>query len=98
VTVAVVGGDSRTERMNWPSGYSVRCFQSNRFGGEGELQRLKGQMASGKIGAVVILTRWMGHAAFRTIRDKANCKVITWDRGIGELVKALPALVGYQKV
>jgi hypothetical protein len=71
----------------------MRFFQSSVNGGWGEIKKVKNLMAAGKVDVVVVLTRWIGHAEYGVIRKNANCKVVTWPRGAGELVRTLEAVV-----
>jgi hypothetical protein len=87
--VAVVGGDERVERTPWPRSHEVTCYQSSKFGGDGQLTRLKNALAANKYDIVVLLTRWIGHSMTACVRNEAKCKVVFWPTGYGALAKAL---------
>ncbi len=65
--VAVLGGDGRQEGRSEASERAV-YFMARRYGGNGELRRLEASLRSGAIGRLVILARWNGHAATRSMR------------------------------
>jgi hypothetical protein len=91
--IAVAGGDSRSESYPWGKDIEVVCYQGDKYGGNGEVKKLANALAADKFDVVITLTRWMGHAMYDVIKQNARCRVITWDRGIGELVRQLPELL-----
>ena len=88
--IAIVGGDDRASRASWPKGYDLRFFAGARSGGTREMQRLADACQSGKINFVVWLSRWNAHSAIQMIKGLAP--LVIWERGIGELAKALPEI------
>lgn len=67
VAVAVFGGDRRRARR-WLETPGVQHFCSPRFGGNGDLERLKAAIKGGRIGLLVILSAAIGHAACDSVR------------------------------
>lgn len=85
--IAIVGGDDRTKRINWSQpDLDVRCF--NWF----EIDAMIRSYKAGKLDRVVVLTRWLGHAAFAKIRA-AIPGLIVWSRGMTGLARELPKLL-----
>lgn len=92
--IAIVGGDSRAEaQYRWGRDHSFTFYQAEKYGGNGEAKKLAAALAAGKFDVVVTLTRWMGHSMYGAVKNNARCRVVTWDRGIGDLTKYLPELV-----
>jgi len=94
--IAIYGGDSRTERLVWPTGYDIRFFKSARDGGSGESLRLINSLRAGKIDTLILLTRFMGHSDFDMLKRSGRTyakSVITWTKGAGELSRQIAELV-----
>lgn len=94
--IAVYGGDSRIERLDWPKEYNLRFYRSAHDGGRGERQRMIASIKQRKIDVVIMLAKWMGHSDFEDIRrvGRTYCdKVITWTNGVSELCRQLRELV-----
>ncbi len=99
--VAIVGGDERTSRLQWPKGLDIRFYKGETWGGNGSLKGLQAGLANGKFDAVVVLTRWIGHSMSVPTCNAAlaaGCKLIRWDRGTGELARQLVELLKERKV
>ena len=94
--VAIVGGDAQNERKKWPKSLDLVFYQDQRYGGDGPLRALKTALSNRSLDVVVILTRWIGHPMFHVIRDHAQCRVISWPGGPGQLVREIEKLVQEQ--
>ncbi len=90
--IAVVGGDERAGRRDWPPGFEMSFFRAQKWGA-GDLKRLANSLNNGKVDVVITLVRWSAHSSSEVVKKHAKCRVITWDRGIGELIRQLPDLV-----
>lgn len=70
--IAILGGDGRLSakiRKLLPPGACVRRFQSTRCGGVGEARALMRALRAGGVSLVLILARWNGHAATRSVQS-----------------------------
>jgi hypothetical protein len=94
-TVAVIGGDVRPHEQ-YPAEVVVRRFRSAKYGGNGSIRSAIGAIRSGSIDAVVLLTRWMGHSSFRSIREtcqRAGVPCIIVAGGVGTAARVVASLV-----
>ena len=66
--VAIVGGDER-EGPRYPDGVEVLRYGSSHCKGNGGLKRVLAAIAAGRLAAVVVLVRWLGHPAADRVRD-----------------------------
>mgnify|MGYP003375270772 CR=1 FL=1 len=65
--IAVFGGDGRPHPYAESQG-DVRYFQSPGNGGNGGVKQLEASLRAGGIDLVLVLTRWNGHSATKSIR------------------------------
>ena len=66
-------------QCRWELHGAPTFFRSLRYGGNGELRRLLAAVRAGSVHLVVILARWNGHAATRTVQQacrRARIRVI----------------------
>jgi hypothetical protein len=92
--IAIVGGDERVPHHRWPQGLDLRFYQGEKYGGNGQLKGLCQALTNGKFDAVVIMTRWIGHSMDGAVRRATTgTPIVLWDRGQGELAKALEGLL-----
>lgn len=84
--VAVFGGDDRVKRAQWPEHIDVVAYTAE------EVSRLADSISSGRVGTVVVLTKWLGHAAWARLKG-SGAQLVPWPRGIPELSRQLPALL-----
>lgn len=87
--IAVVGGDERVTRQEWPASVTVQAYTAQGL----DTRRVIDAAASGRLDKIVILTRWISHTQFETLR-KCRVPVIAWPHGIPRLAAELPQLVG----
>lgn len=71
--VAILGGDAHTRVPRVP-GWEVRRYYADRPGGNGELKRLLHALRGGRVERLVILTRWVGHAAAQRAARAARAR------------------------
>lgn len=62
--IAVYGGDGRDAAK---FGEQAVAYKSPKYGGNRDQKRLMAALKSGTICLVIILTRWNGHSATRTV-------------------------------
>lgn len=92
--VAIVGGDERASRQQWPEGYDVRTYCSSRYAA-GDISRFSDACKAGGIDFAVVLTKFLGHADERTVRA-TGIPFARWSRGISELAAHLDEVVGIE--
>jgi len=82
--IAIVGGDNRILRQNWPPTLDVRPYIGD------DHHRVLDAAQTGKVDAIVILIRFIGHPGYEMLkRQSMNIPVYFWRRGLTELAKAL---------
>lgn len=97
--VAIFGGDSRVHALegswvneDFPEEIDVTTFVSN----EGSTARLVAALRAGGCTHVIMLTRWMGHSNYKTIKQAAesnNVKILHWQHGLGKLEDELVNII-----
>lgn len=100
--VAVFGGDNRVHTLEGvyqspePGAWGdidVTGYPSS----EADARRLAASLRQGSFTHVVLLTRWMGHANYRTVKEAAESHpdvcVIHWPSGLGTLEDSIVGLV-----
>lgn len=93
--VAVFGGDDRvTTSFQWPTTHDVRHY-ADAGRGKSTKQRLEQSIRSGGIEHVILLDRWRGHTSDTIVKTCKDYGIpyTPWDKGIGELIKALPKIL-----
>jgi hypothetical protein len=93
VRLGIVGGDLRALAVDWPDWCDVTHFASN-HGNRGILNRLESTLKSGKLDALIYLTRWNSTDTLQAVKKHATCPVRYWDRALNELKKAMEETVG----
>lgn len=86
-TIAVLGGDDRAGRYSWPEGFDVRHYPGD------EHARLVAALRAGRIASVVVVTKFISHAAEQEVRRAAIASGMTllrWAQGFNELTKRIP--------
>lgn len=84
--VAVIGGDDRIHRQAWPPGYVVSTYTASEPG------KLIVAWRAGAVDKVVVLTRWIGHSIYATLRRTIPA-IVPWTRGIPQLAAELPRIL-----
>lgn len=93
VRIGIVGGDLRALTMEWPDWCDMTHFASN-HGSRAILNRLESTLKSGKLDALIYLTRWNGTSTLQVVKKHAACPVRYWDRSLNELKEVMEKTVG----
>lgn len=83
--IAVIGGDKRSERLTWPSGYDVRFYDAD------SVHRLIDAHHADPFGVVVLMSRFNAHVTQKSLR-RAGVKLHLWSQGFGKLAESSPRL------
>lgn len=87
--VAVIGGDARIDKVDWPPDLDVTTYTS----AQPNVNRLLESVRAGKIDRIVALVRWMPHTTWHSLRG-GPAPVTAWPYGIPRLAKELHSLLG----
>jgi hypothetical protein len=69
--ILIVGGRGRPSSA-FPDGPDIQHFGSRRYAGSGDVARAVDCVRSGAVDVVIVLTNWLGHSEYRSL--KARCK------------------------
>lgn len=90
--IAVIGGDGRVERAAWPDDIDVTTYT----GMPENANRIIESFNAGKLDRCVVLTRWMSHSIWDTLR-KGPIPVSAWPYGIPRLAKEMHEFLGLER-
>lgn len=99
IRVALVGGDERAG-FAYPDGVEVRRYGSSGSCGNGGLKRVLQALSAGRIDAVLIIVRWLGHSESRSVRAACQragilCRIVSG--GESSVVRAVRDLLNSRK-
>lgn len=93
VRLGIVGGDLRALGISWPKWCAAQHFVTS-HNSRSTNRTLEAALRSGKLDALIILTRWSGNDVRAMVRKVATCPVRYWDRGLDALKDQLETVVG----
>lgn len=91
--VAVYGGDDRVSRLTWPDHLNVKHYS---YKSPTEQRKLQESISAGKVKHLILLTGYMGHSAFDTLKN-SGVNIIKFPRSpmqlsreIGDMIPRTP--------
>jgi hypothetical protein len=84
--LAVIGGDDRLHRQEWPDIFDVSTYSAD------DHAKLLGANRQMPFDTVIILARWISHASYKALHSACD-NLFVWNHGIPRLAKELPTLL-----